>query len=122
MFQIGTFQKAQFLESHWKRGSILWVISEKGFNSLRIIQEKWGSILCVLLKKNEGQFFAYYWRKMRVNSLRIIQKWGSILRIIQEKWGLFFFQENEVRFFAYYSRKMRFNSLRIIQVKKKFSS
>ena len=41
---------------------------------------KKGSILCELFKKNQVQFFAYCWRKRRVNSLRVIEeKGGSIL-------------------------------------------
>ena len=135
-------ESVQFFESYWKECTILWVIFEKGFNSVSHIQKK---ISLSHVGKQEGFNSLTHIRKA-FNSLSYIRKRvqffesyfqkGSILWVIFNKkevqcfrvffflktrailWGILPRKFNSLSLFL--SKKKRFNSLSHVQ--KKFNS
>ena len=90
----------QFFESYVEKGSVLWVIFWKVFNSLSQIEKK-GSHLWVIFKR-------------RVQCLE------SLWKIFEShsKSSIFWVFWKKVQFFASYSRNEGFNSLRHVRRKK----
>ena len=105
---LSHFEKnVQIFESHWEKGSILWVILRNG--SILWVIFKTSPILWVTFKKKDS--FLRVKLKKRFNSVRHIrEKRCSILCVI--------FEKRDVQFCASYSRKEMFNSVRHILLKK----
>ena len=101
-------KRVQFFAAYSKKkSSILCVVlQEKGFNSLRHIQRKRVSILCVIFKEKRVQFFASYCKKR-----------GSIFWVIFEK--VHFFESYLTRSSILWFFFEKFNSLNHVFTKKK---